>query len=378
MMRTLDQAHDTCESYLPGLLDHLAALPLHQREQPGSAAIDYFRAAGGPGLLIPKEYAGLAASPLDAVRTLRAIGSLAPSLAVATTMHHFSVATLFTLADSVKNSGMEWALLEGIASQNLLVSSAFAEGRTAAGILAPAMVASPSGDGYIVNGSKKPCSLSRSMNLLSASVAITGEDTDPSLAFILIPAETEGISIHPFWASDILAGAESDEVRLENVVVDERLVMRTELGSQGELDQLQTVGFIWFEMLISSSYLGMASALVDRVFRAGKASPGDRTAIAIRLETATHLLEGVARQLAEDVDNNTLARTLMARYAAQDAINDAVKASVEALGGMAFISSPEVAYFASASGCLAFHPPSRSTSTVPLDAYLTGAPLTIG
>ena len=103
--------------------------------------------------------------------------------------------------------------------------------------------------------------------------------------------------------------------------------------------------------------------MVDRLFRSGKASVRERTAIAIRLETATQLLEGVARQLTEDVDNATLARTLMARYAAQDAINDAVKVSVEALGGMAFMSSPEVAYFASASGCLAFHPPSRATST---------------
>lgn len=378
MIRTLEESRAACESYLPGLLDRLAELPLQQRETPCGPAIDHFRAAGGPGLLIPKEYAGLAATPLDAVRIVRAIGSYAPSLAVATTMHHFSVATLFTLADSVKNSGMEWALLEGIASQNLLVSSAFAEGRTAAGILAPTMVATRGQGGYIVNGSKKPCSLSRSMNLLSASVAITGEGADPELAFILIPAETYGISIHPFWASDILAGAESDEVRLDNVVVDERLVMRTELGSQGELDQLQTVGFVWFEMLISASYLGMASALVEKVFRAGKVGAGDRTSIAIRLETAANLLEGVARLLDEDVDNNVLARALMSRYAAQDAINDAVRASVEALGGMAYIGSPEVAYFASASGCLAFHPPSRSASTVPLDAYFTGAALTIG
>lgn len=377
-MRTLDEARATCDSYLPGLLDRLAELSLQQREAAGSVAIDFFRAAGGPGLLIPKEYAGLAASPLDAVRTLRAIGSYAPSLAVATTMHHFSVATLFTLAESIKNSGMEWALLEGIATKNLLVSSAFAEGRTAQGILAPTMIAQPGQGGYIVNGSKKPCSLSMSMNLFSASVAIAGEDRGPGLAFILIPAETDGISIHPFWASDILAGAESDEVRLEDVFVDERLVMRTELGAHGELDQLQTVGLIWFEMLISSCYLGMASALVERVFDSAKASTAERTSISIRLETATNLLEGVARLLGEDVDNNALARVLVSRYAAQDAINDAVRASVEALGGMAFITSPEVAYFASASQCLAFHPPSRSTSVGPLDAYFTGAALTIG
>ncbi|HEY0696844.1 MAG TPA: acyl-CoA dehydrogenase family protein, partial [Micromonospora sp.] len=136
-MRSLDQARALCESYLPGLLDGLSQVPFEQRESAGSATLPVFRASGGPSLVIPKEYGGLGASPLEALRVTRAIGAHAPSLAVATTMHHFSVATLFTFAESIKNSGMEWALLEAITSRNLLVSSGFAEGRPSQGILSP-------------------------------------------------------------------------------------------------------------------------------------------------------------------------------------------------------------------------------------------------
>ena len=372
-MHTMDVARQTCEDYLPGLAGKLAAIPLAELEAADSPALTLFRGAGGPALLIPKAYTGLAATPVDAVRVVRALAAHAPSMAVATTMHHFSVATLFALADSLSNSGMEWALLEGIASQNLLVSSGFAEGSSGQNILAPTMQATAADGGYLINGSKKPCSLSRSMDLMTASVAVPDPTGAPTMAVLLIPAATPGITVHPFWASNILAGAESDEVRLENVFVPEQLIMRPERGEGGQLDDLQTIGFIWFEMLITSCYLGMASNLVERVFRQQKSSATDLVAMGIRLETAALLLEGVARMLEDgDTGADALARTLLARYGAQDAITDVARLAVEALGGMAFINSSEVGYLAAACQCVSFHPPSRSRSVDALVAYFGG------
>jgi alkylation response protein AidB-like acyl-CoA dehydrogenase len=378
-MHTMDVARQTCENYLPGLVSKLAAIPLAELESGGSPALQLFRDAGGPGLLIPKVYAGLAATPLDAVRVVRALAAHAPSMAVATTMHHFSVATLFALADSLSNSGMEWALLEGIASQNLLVSSGFAEGSSGQNILAPTMAATTTDGGYLINGSKKPCSLSRSMDLMTASVALPDPTGASTMAVLLIPAATPGITVHPFWASNILAGAESDEVRLENVFIPEQLIMRAERGADGQLDDLQTIGFIWFEMLISSCYLGMASALAEKVFQRQRSSATDLAGIGIRLETAALLLEGVARMLGDgDTSGDALARTLLARYGAQDAITDVVRMAVEALGGMAFINSSEIGYLAAACHCLSFHPPSRSRTVEALVAYFGGDALRLG
>jgi alkylation response protein AidB-like acyl-CoA dehydrogenase len=342
-VRSLDQAREVCEHYLPGLIDGLDKIPFTEREASGDATLPVFRASRGPALVIPRDYGGLGATPLDALRVARVVGCYAPSLAVATTMHHFSVATLFTFAESIQRSGMEWALLEAITGNNLLVASGFAEGRPDQGILSPTMTATRAERGYLINGSKKPCSLSRSMDLLTASIALPTPDGPAETAFLLIPSHLPGITRHPFWASTILAGAESDEVRLTDVLVEEELVVRTDSTPDGALDELQTVGFIWFELLISASYLGMASALVERTIAASRGSPSDRAALGARLETATLLLDGAARALmAGDTGNDALAGELMARFGAQDAIGDAARRAVELLGGMAFIGSNDV------------------------------------
>jgi alkylation response protein AidB-like acyl-CoA dehydrogenase len=372
-MRTLDEARDVCEAFLPGLYDELDGIPLRSLEQPDNPGLDIFRRYGGPALVIPKVYSGLGASPVEAMQIMRAIGSRAPSLSVATAMHHFSVAALFTLADSLRAGGTEWAMLMGIAEQNLLVSSGFAEGRPGQGILSPSVTGVVTDGGYIINGSKKPCSMAKSMDLLSASTAVTSADGSTELVLLLVPAESEGLAVHPFWQGDILAGAESDEVRLTDVFVDERLATRAEVTDTGEVDELQTVGFMWFEMLISACYLGMASALVERVFDGERVGPQTRATIGVRLETATLLLERVAGLLdAGASDGGALTKAMIARYGAQDAINDAVGAAVEALGGISFITDPEVAYLQSATRCLTFHPPSRSATFGPLAESLAG------
>ncbi|MFE3325702.1 acyl-CoA dehydrogenase [Streptomyces sp. NPDC059176] len=372
-MRTLDEARAVCETYLPGLLSELSGVPFAELEKPGNRGLELFRASGGPGLVIPKSYSGAGASPLEAIQVTRAIGAAAPSLSVASTMHHFSVATVFTLAESLRSSGVEWALLEGIATQNLLVSSGFAEGNPGQGILSPTVGGVRKDGGIVVNGSKRPCSMSRSMDLLSASVSVPREDGGNETVLMLVPAETPGVSVHPFWRSNVLAGAESDEVRLTDVFVDDRLLVPTEVGEQGELDELQTVGFMWFEMLITSCYLGMASALVERSFAGGRTDARSTAELGVRLETATLLLEGIARQLmVKEGDNAALTKAMIARYGAQEAIVDAARTAVEAIGGMGFISSPDVAYLAAACHCVNFHPPSLSSSGRALAANFAG------
>ncbi|MEU8629487.1 acyl-CoA dehydrogenase family protein [Streptomyces sp. NPDC048669] len=372
-MRTLVEAREVCETYLPGLLGKLSDIPLADLEKPGNSGLELFRASGGPALVIPKAYSGSGATPKEAIQVTRAIGAVAPSLAVASTMHHFSVATVFTLASSLSSSGLEWALLEGIATQNLLVSSGFAEGNPGQGILSPTVGGVRKDGGVLVNGSKRPCSMSRSMDLLSASLSVPKEGGGSETLLMLLPSETPGVSVHPFWRSNVLAGAESDEVRLTDVFVDDMLLVPTKAGEQGELDELQTVGFMWFEMLITSCYLGMASALVERAFASKKLGAQLVADLGVRIETAAQLLEGIAGQLAaKEGDNAALTKAMIARYGAQEAIVDVAKRAVEALGGMAFIGSPDVAYFLAACQCVNFHPPSRSSTSGALAANFSG------
>ncbi|HSD47607.1 MAG TPA: acyl-CoA dehydrogenase family protein [Pyrinomonadaceae bacterium] len=376
-MTLLTRERETLNALFPSLDDELAALPLMQMEQPGNPAIPLFREHKGTSLLIPHDYEGKGATPLQALRVQVAIANRSPSLAVATTMHHFSVASVVEMVQRKVGSGFEWMLLQGIAKNNLYVASGFAEGRSGAGILNSSMKVERNAEGLIINGSKKPCSLSSSMNLLTASLVIHKDDGEPELAIATIPAETAGITRRPFWKSPILAGAESDEVILENVSVPSMLV--SYLGSPSQLDLIQARGFLWFELLISGSYLGVATALAERCLEARKGNPSERVSLVTELEGAMAALEGIAAAMTETAANEDqlLARALFVRYAVQGAIERATARAVELLGGMSFINSSDVSYLYSAARGLAFHPPSRTSIANALDQHLDGEPLLI-
>jgi alkylation response protein AidB-like acyl-CoA dehydrogenase len=382
-MNLLRAERDTLDAYLPGLDDYLSEIPLLDLEQPGSKALRKFRELGGPGLLIPAAYGGKGACLLDAVRIQRAVGSRSPSLAVATTMHHFSVASLVEL--TAAGNGFEWVMLTAIAENSWLLSSGFAEGKPGQHILTPTMRGVPADGGIIVSGTKKPCSLTWSMNLMSASVAVAdpAAGADPvagagtgRLAVVLIPADSAGIERAPFWQTTALAAAESDQVTLTEVFVPDSLIFYPQDGES--MDPIQARGFVWFELLVSASYLGAATNLAERAIARGRGSDEDRAGLAIELEAAAAALEHAASAAATVGDNDALlARALCARFATERAVERAAMSAAAVLGGMSFIESPEVAYLLGAIRALAFHPPSRAAAAGPIARYMAGAPLTL-
>jgi len=95
----LQEERALLEKHLPKLGEKLAGAELSDLERPESPAIEWFREAGGPALFVPADLGGLGVGLGEGVRLQRAIACRAPSLAVATTMHHFSVASLLDLED---------------------------------------------------------------------------------------------------------------------------------------------------------------------------------------------------------------------------------------------------------------------------------------
>jgi alkylation response protein AidB-like acyl-CoA dehydrogenase len=377
-MQFMEADRTACDKLLPGLRGQLAELPLAELEAQDSPAIEIFRAHAGTNLMVPSGYGGLDASPLDAARVLRALAAQAPSMTVATMMHHFSLGTLFAVADLVGAAGLEELLLRRVVDERLLVASGFAEGRTAQGILTPTMRAEEVPGGYVVNGAKKPCSLSRSMDLLTASVAVPQPDGGSAMGLLLLPADTPGISVHPFWSTFALGGAESDEVRLTDVFVTPDQVIAPDPELADAMARLTTVGLIWFQMTVCATYTGIASALVEQAMTGARGSVTDRAALAVRIESAAALTEGLARRVMDgETDNDVLASALVTRFAVQDAIADAVRLAVELLGGMAFLGSCDVAYLAAASQAIAFHPPSRTSTAGGLLDYYQGYPMAV-
>lgn len=378
-MRFMETDDAVCDELLPGLLDALATAPLSELEAPGSPAIGMFREHGGSNLLVPAAYGGLDATPLQAARVVRALGAAAPSMTVATAMHHFSIGTLFGVVDTFgQGTDLDELLLKRVAAERLLVASGFAEGRTNQGILSPTLIARPAPGGYLLTGSKKPCSLSASMDLLTASVGMRRDDGSVDMGFLLLPADTPGISLHPFWSSFALAGAESNEVRLTDVFVTDRQILRPPPDLLDVLSELQQVGLIWFQMIVCATYTGVVGALARRVLDRGRGSASDRAAVANRVRSAAALTDGLARMIDDgDLDDDGLATALVTRFAVQDLVVAAAAQAVELLGGMAYVSSSDVAYLAAAAHAIAFHPPSRGSTVDPMLAYYDGAQLVV-
>jgi len=129
---------------------------------------------------------------------------------------------------------------------------------------------------------------------------------------------------------------------------------------------------------VCATYTGIASALVERVLQRKRGTAADRVALATRIESAMALTEGIARRImAGDLDNDGLASTLASRFTVQDLVRAAVEQAVELLGGMAFVSSSEVAYLAAAAQAIAFHPPSRTSMIDGMLGYYGGEPVVV-
>src|ERR1700741_2345585 len=311
-MNFLKRDRDTLEKYLPSFDSRLSAVPLSEMEQPGNPGLSILRELEGAALLVPTEHGGKGANPVEAIQIHRAVATRSPSLAVAMTMHNFSVATLceyLFYGDYTVN------LLRDISAGQLLVASGFAEGRTGTSILDPTMKATPQpGGGYSINGSKKPCSLSNSMHILPASVAVPGNNGNGSRrAVVVVPADAEGLSRKAFWSSTVLRGAESDELCLTDVRITDEQLFYPEV--EESLDAVEAGGFLWFELLVSASYLGVAAGLVERAIVASRGDAPERVQLAIEIEGAMSALEGVARaMLTGERGEAILVQSLMVRF----------------------------------------------------------------
>jgi alkylation response protein AidB-like acyl-CoA dehydrogenase len=368
-MTLLQKERETLEQFLPGLDAKLKEIPLLELEVPASPALQLFREHGGPGLLVPKEYGGLGANPLEVAQINRALGSRSPSLAIATNMHTCTVVAIPPCASTAE-------LLQGIAQNNLYLASGFADGRAGTSVLAPDLLAEPTSNGWLLSGSKKPCSLSQSMDFLTASVLLPSPsgNGDQELALATIPADSPGIKVLPFTDRWVLAGSETNEVVLNRVEVPNEYI--SYFGNAEELNSAISKAFLVFELFVSACYLGVASALVERVFAGRKGCAVERLSLAIDLEGAMAALEGSAHMIMRgDEDAAAVAKSLFVRYSVQRSIERVTAKATELLGGMAFMGSSDVVCLYAAARALAFHPPSRMSIAPALDNYLMGQAL---
>jgi alkylation response protein AidB-like acyl-CoA dehydrogenase len=337
-------------------------------ESDGGPAVELFVSSGAPRLLVPRLDGGAGATAADAVSIQCAVGHLAPSLAVGTAMHHFTVSTLLEAAKN--GSETDRNFLKSVGKDNLLLASGFAEGNTAQGILAPTMSAQKLSNGYALNGTKKPCSLARSMDYLTASVNVEGKDGH-EIALALIPSKSAGLTVENFWNAPVLRAAESDAVVLNDLVVTNDQLVRLGRPGDAAVNRVQQAGFLWFELLITAAYVGIASRVIDEVVQENRGTAIEQVKLIASIESSMSSLGLISQELDHSGANpDLLRRVLLCRYAIQSALVPAVASAVELLSGMRYISGdPLIHLFAPAVSCLPYHPAGlRSTAQALIDA----------
>lgn len=375
-MNFLKSERAVFDRYFPGLRERLEEMSFEEKEKPDSRIVEIYRDAGGPALLVDQEHGGKGASPADALAVHLVLGSLSPSLAIAATMHDFTVAFL---AEYAMYGDATVRFLKEIAERNLYLASGFAEGKSGANILEPTMTAHPCEGGFRVSGTKKPCSLSSSMDYLTASVLVEGREGMPAQrAIAIIPASSTGIERFPFWTANSLGAAQSDEVRLTDVVVPDDFMFLPETGVP--LDVVEAGGFLWFEFLVTASYLGVSCGLAQKVLSNKRGISEERVRLIAPIEMAISALRAVAYEMqnpsADPAEGEGLvARMLMIRYATQQVIGTTNYFSSELLGGIHFIRDRSVEYALGCGTALAYHPPSRLSIAEAVDVYLMGGNL---
>ncbi|MBT2372560.1 acyl-CoA dehydrogenase family protein [Pseudomonas fluorescens] len=326
---------------------------------------DMFRRVGQPGLTIAKELGGGGVGAASMARLHTWVGAHCPSLAIMMTMHHHTVAGMMASRSFFPDIQ---GLLRIVARDKLLVASGFSEGRAHAHILESKMTVEKTLDGYLVNGSKKPCTMTYNFDAITFGVNYIDPKGQTHIGIGVGFAGDSSIERKKFWSVPHLQAADSHEVTFNNLMVPESM-MCFSTAVDDQLDDAQHgMGdnwlAIWFQLLASASYLGMASALASRALSYNKGSQDDRAMLLIDLQGATMALRGLAGSIDENrFLRSDLARAQATRFSIQEAVNRISTRAFEILGGMAFMSSEEVAYLLVVTRLLAFHPTSKLAST---------------
>ncbi|CAM5295318.1 acyl-CoA dehydrogenase family protein [Streptomyces violaceorubidus] len=129
---------------------------------------------------------------------------------------------------------------------------------------------------------------------------------------------------------------------------------------------------------MTGSYLGAASALVERVLLNERIPEHERVRLFVETEAAMATAESVARRVdALELDESALAQSLCVRYGVQDALARIVPRAVELLGGLNFMTSDEVGHLAACANGSAPAPAVALPHDEPALGVLAHGPLAI-
>ncbi|MEH8017587.1 acyl-CoA/acyl-ACP dehydrogenase [Rheinheimera muenzenbergensis] len=362
----LDKEKYTTDKLLPGLSAILQQKSLSQLESgDGRELVQYFKHYANPGLLVGTQWGGAAAGLTAAVRIHRYVGSLSPSLAIMMTMHNHTTYCLSTAMDA--SLAVKDRVLSHVATDKLVFCSGFAEARPGANILSSSVSCVPGSAGFVINGSKKPCTMADYADIALIGIANPLADDATARGLLIVEdMRAENIRKVPFWPASILKATSSNELVFTDFAVAKDNVVLMEAGnapSQAKqaIETTELCGLSSFQLLIAASYLGVASRLAASCFAARPGNATDVSQLAIELESAALALEGAAALLdAQPPSGELVALAICVRTLVAQCIDRANRLALIGLGGMKYLATEDLRYLLQVSQCLNFHPLSRN------------------
>lgn len=363
----------------PSLVRELADGPgLIALEEGGSDALaTLFRDHGRPAFLVPGRLGGDGGSLVEIAHLLRWVGARCPSLAIMMTMHHHSVAAF--AVGAVDGIDAE-PFLRRIAEEGSLVASAFSEGRPGADILDSTVVCRPleGGVAFQIAGRKKPCSMSHQADLAVVGIAVEIAGGEGGRGIALIERSLSGVGSEDSWPAELFAAAGSHSLILDGVVVPaERVLAPRANGSDGlraraAVSHAEIALSTLFQLMVSASYLGMASRLCEIALQRRAGTAGERVEVIGRLESATMAVYRLGALMDHATfSGHLLARAMLVGHNADLQIESAVSRIGRILGAKISLGDPEVRYLSLASRCIHFHPPSSAVREQIVDGCYT-------
>jgi alkylation response protein AidB-like acyl-CoA dehydrogenase len=357
---------EVASRFVPHLQKVFSERSLMELERSGGRILaEVFRERGEPAFLVPKSLGGGGGSLLELAQILRLVGARCPSLSIMMTMHHHAVGAFSRDSIAIPASGR---LLERVAGERALVATAFAEGRPGSDILDSTVECMPLDDGssFRVTGAKRPCCMSHHADFAIVGVAMQPGEGARDRGIALVDRTLEGVRAEDFWPGELLASTDSHCLVFDGVTIpgDCLLAPRRE-AARAPIERLAVVHAemalsCLFQLMVSASYLGMATRLGETMLKRKAGSPERRLQVLSRLESSAMALYRLSQLLEEgDFSAYLLARAMVISHSVGNQIEQAVTEAVRALGGGVYLADLEAQYLVLASRCVTFHPPSE-------------------
>lgn len=347
--------------------------PLAREGATGPERIRDLAAHGYAALPVPEEFGGGGASLVDMASAQRTLGMADPSAAIALNMHAFTVGLM---ADYWRrHRDTSWMLLEGIASSGALVASAFAEPGGSPNFTSSRSEAVQTAKGYRVTGVKYPCSLATTATLVCLTARVTGTD---ETILALCPRSSPGLEVKGEWPSLGMTDSDTARLVLSDVEIDDRLVFHR--GPADVIDENVISGMAWFVVLLTATYHGVLSGLLDVAYRqvTGAGRFGPRTALLGRATRELLTLGGACRQFGTDFESGAiggqaaLATAMGLRASLSDTRDRVLTAVTPVVGSRLYGRGQQAAALLIDSLAVHHHPPSLLTCDEAVGAFCAG------